>query len=332
MASQDITSKGAKTAENPQDFPEKLVTVCDPSHPGHEGRDPYLYDPNEPKQAERIEVFFESTMPGSTSVGMIQLPTCTWEGDRWQVLEGSKRVMAWRVVNERRLAMGLEPVRVPFTWKKGKWTPGRVLIGHTAAQYNREVPDDYTRVRHAALLLGRAWEQAHVAGDAEPDIEKIAVKVGLSIAALDMGFKWLPKAAPSVVAAMRPAAPHEKGMCLSAAILFCRAPEEDQTVSVAIAAELAGGRPQDITVRHARQALAAKKDRPPAPPIPRIKVAALRRAGKDLEQSIAESRPGPTRDTLRSAIAVIHLLMGKAPDDDLPGLDKVRKALGTVVG
>ena len=101
---------------------------------------------------------------------------------------------------------------------------------------------------------------------------------------------------------------------------------------MAVASVLAGGRPQDITVAMAKQALAVKKDKTPAPPMPRIKVAALRRAGKDLEQSIAESRPGPTRDTLRSAIAVIHLLMGKAPDDDLPGLDKVRKALGTVVG
>jgi hypothetical protein len=215
---------------------------------------------------------------------------------------------------------------------RGVGGQGQVIIGHAAAQLDREVFDDYTRVRFAAMLLGRDWEQAHIARESEPDIEPIAVKVGVGIAALNLAFQWLPKAGASVVAAMRPAQQHQKGMSLSAAILFCRQPLEDQEAAVAIAAELAGGRPQDITVAMAKQALAVKKDKAPAPPMPRIKVAALRRASKDLEQSIAESRPGPTRDTLRACIAVVYLLMGKAPDDDLPGLDKVRKALGTVVG
>lgn len=318
-------TQAPKTAAPPVAYPEELVTVCDPCHPGYAARDAALYEVGNDLFDDLCDTFFRSTLPETESVGMVQLPSMTFVNGAWTAIDGSKRIMAWREANKRRKAMGLPLVRIPFSIKAAAWSNGQIVAGHVAAQLDREVPDYYTRVRFAALLLSRDWEQAHVAGAVEPSFDEVATSVGIDAPLLKQALERLPSAAPSVVAAMRPQTRYGRGMSLTAALLFCRRPHEEQDAAMQKATRLAMGTPQNITARQAKQSLATgakvpKRRRPQA-----VKASVIRRAAETLQGVVAaECESSPRREYLRGAMEVLAALAGRAPAD-LP--DEIRTAL-----
>lgn len=230
MGSEQYTSRGAKLADSASILPEKLVTICDPRHPQHAGRNASEYKPGN-------QLFDRLVQDFMGPVGFVDLPRAEWIQPKggegyWQLVNGSKRVEAAKYANAQIVDAGGEPRKIQFVADL-KAKPELSAIKHVAANHTRTQESAYTVARHAATLLGREWG-GHRSGT-EADMGAVLARIRyrerrISEEAMEMALhpdRGFPHACQALIDAVH------GGLSWTAAMLICPKPHEAQEQIIA---------------------------------------------------------------------------------------------------
>lgn len=154
-------------------YPEDLVIVEDPKHP--------LYDK---RRVERpiTEAFIDNIAEN----GVIQTITFTKDGKDALVVAGRRRTRAARIVNERRKAAGLEPIRVPCLYRRAK-NAAQMMALMVSENEQREDDDPVGRSEKMLRMLNFGATEDEIANAF--GVTKQTVTSALSLMDLDQEVK-----------------------------------------------------------------------------------------------------------------------------------------------
>lgn len=154
-------------------YPEDLVIVEDPKHP--------LYD------KRRVEKpITEAFINNIAENGVIQTITFTKDGPTAMVVAGRRRTRAARIVNERRRASGLEPIRVPCLYRRTE-NAAQMMALMVSENEQREDDDPIGRSEKMLRMLNFGATEDEIANAF--GITKQTVTSALSLMDLDQSVK-----------------------------------------------------------------------------------------------------------------------------------------------
>lgn len=282
MGSTTYENRGAKSTNRPRIDPGMVMTITDPAHPEHVGRNPSHYLPGD-------SLFDQIVADCLGTIGIIQAPLLIWivspktaanarywladkskaGGGFWRVIEGSKRIEGLREANRQRVAAGGVPLMLEFdadiSMASGDKVETLSHVKHVAAQQTRAIESAFTTAFHIATLLGRPWGETTGRNEADLDAVLERIRYRGKRVSKDMAEQALhvtrgfPNASALLIEAMH------GGLAWSAALrLSCKAQDEQDEVLTAILKGkapflAAGGHPDEFweTVT-ARDVAAAK--------------------------------------------------------------------------